>query len=281
VLGRFVAPAGAPVDLSLLSWNVLADAVAQGSFTRSPPDCLPWEARRERLLAGILEHEGLDGPPDVVCLQEVDHHEDWFAPQLAAVGYEGRFAPKAPGRDGLSLFWRRDRLALSRAEEVRYVEPGTGAPQSQLALLAELRAGDRTVVVATTHLKAKPGFEEVRRAQGEQLLRALEAFRPAGAPLLLAGDFNDVPGSPVHALVEGALGLRGAYAALEGSEPRWTTWKVRAAGEVCRTIDYVWAAGLTPTAALTIPDDAAVGPERLPSWACPSDHLSLLAGFAW
>ncbi len=101
--------------------------------------------------------------------------------------------------------------------------------------------------------------------------------------MIVGGDWNDVPGSLAHAAVtEHPLGLASAYAALDGAEPAWTSWKVRAAGEVKRTIDYVWfeRSTLRPVATLGIPDDGAVGAARLPSWQYPSDHLALVVRFA-
>ena len=39
---------------------------------------------------------GSSGPPDVLCLQEVqaDHYAEWWEPELAAAGYTGHFAVK-------------------------------------------------------------------------------------------------------------------------------------------------------------------------------------------
>ncbi len=55
--------------------------------------------------------------------------------------------------------------------------------------------------VAVLHLKAKEGFEDVRVRQGATLLHAIREFMGGQeVPLVVAGDFNDVPTSLVYKL---------------------------------------------------------------------------------
>ncbi|MDA1266617.1 MAG: endonuclease/exonuclease/phosphatase family protein [Planctomycetota bacterium] len=262
-----------PLTFSLLQWNTLADGLAQGSFPAAPPASLAWSARGQRLLEELeLPEIGL---PDVICLQEVDHYSDHFEPALRERGYAGIFAPKSKGRDGCALFVRGERFVLADHRVLRYRDGETGEFQTQLAILAELwcRSSGARVEVATTHLKARPGFEDLRAAQARQLRAALG---PRGA-CVVAGDFNDVPGSRAHAAI---VGLGCPYEDLDAA-PEWTTWKIREA-ELRRTIDYLWyrRGALRPSAVLSIPSDDQVGAARLPSWQYPSDHLSLAAVFA-
>ncbi|MCA8921980.1 MAG: endonuclease/exonuclease/phosphatase family protein [Planctomycetes bacterium] len=278
-------PAGAN-DFSLLSWNVLADGLAErGGFVRAPQEALSWESRRGSILEQVLSAEHTGVGPDLVCLQEVDRFGDAFEPTLHARGYSGAYVAKADGRDGCCVFWRRARFSLRWTRSLRYLG-ADGRNGTQVALLAALldRERDAPLLVATTHLKAKVGNEAEREGQARQLRRAVLAEGGRLGPragLIVAGDFNDVPGSLAHAAMLAGGELSSAYAACAGSEPDWTTWKVRADGEVCRTIDYVFCGGpLRPTAVLEPPPRAAIEPERLPSWRYPSDHLSLLVRFA-
>ncbi len=261
-------------DLTIVQWNVLADWAAFGSFDRAPTDSLPWDVRGPRVLT-LLE-DGLPQPPDVICLQEVDQHDD-LAEALCARGYAAEFVPKEEGRDGCSMFVRAATHALVATQTVRYREPD-GTPHSQLALIAQLRnlADGGIIQVATTHLKAKPGHEELRLRQVEQLIAGLDA----SLPTIVTGDFNDVPGSLAHAHV--ATHLRSAYADVLGAEPAWTTWKVRGDEETRRTIDYVWYSEphFRALSCLDLPAEDRVQPERFPSWQYPSDHLSLAVQFA-
>ena len=118
------------VDLRVVQFNVLADGLSGrdtklGGFDSAPKECLKWEARRERLLEEVFRHPG--PAPDVICLEEVDHFDDWFMPQLSKRGYRGFFLKKpkspclktAPGsglEDGCALFCREATVAVARVE---------------------------------------------------------------------------------------------------------------------------------------------------------------------
>lgn len=62
--------AGAPPPLRVLSWNILADGLAQhGDFVNAPPEVLAWEYRLPRIVREIAEAR-----PDIVALQEANHY---------------------------------------------------------------------------------------------------------------------------------------------------------------------------------------------------------------
>lgn len=279
---RALHGAPTPDGFSLLTWNVLADYLAEsGGFTRAPAESLRWDARGAQLIAQVLDGEGRGATPDLVCLQEVDRFAEFEAP-LHAAGYSGAWVGKAAGRDGCCVFYRRERFALRWVRPLRYLN-AEGRNATQVALLLALldrRRDDAPLLVATTHLKAKVGHEAIREAQAQQLraacLTAAAELGP-GVGVVVCGDFNDVPDSPAHRALRAGDQLESAYVACAGAEPDWTTWKVRAAGEVRRTIDYVFTnRALRPTAVLLPPPADAIDAARLPGWRYPSDHLSLL-----
>jgi len=83
--------------------------------------------------------------------------------------------------------------------------------KKKIAILVKLRLieeedGERKgIIVATTHLKARVGFEELRLQQGHALLQRIHEFVQSDDqakewPVVITGDFNDVPGSPVFQL---------------------------------------------------------------------------------
>eukprot|EP01121_Diplochlamys_sp_Union-15-3_P014260 TRINITY_DN4520_c0_g1_i1.p1 TRINITY_DN4520_c0_g1~~TRINITY_DN4520_c0_g1_i1.p1 ORF type:complete len:173 (-),score=17.92 TRINITY_DN4520_c0_g1_i1:18-476(-) len=145
------------------------------------------------------------------------------------------------------------------------------------------------ICVATTHLKAKVGFEKTRLEQGQYLLNEITKFNSSKFPLIICGDFNDIPESPVCLLfaqnapieVDGKtyshhLPLK----SIHSSAPSYyTTYKKREV-EVCRTIDYIWYSSdsLTVTHTLSIPLLTEL-PERLPASYYPSDHLAISCKF--
>lgn len=75
--------------LRVLSWNTLADGLAQlGRFSRCPERALAWPRRLQLLLREI----GRSGA-DIACLQEVNRPGD-LEPPLRRAGYDGAFWAK-------------------------------------------------------------------------------------------------------------------------------------------------------------------------------------------
>eukprot|EP00243_Klebsormidium_subtile_P010882 TRINITY_DN5960_c0_g1_i1.p1 TRINITY_DN5960_c0_g1~~TRINITY_DN5960_c0_g1_i1.p1 ORF type:complete len:339 (+),score=33.97 TRINITY_DN5960_c0_g1_i1:172-1188(+) len=165
-------------QVRILTWNTLADGLAQhGDFVKVPSKLLDWESRAPLLLRE-LEEAGAD----VICLQEVNHFDDCFLPKLEKLGYSGRFQPKilSPsarfgyGADGVALFYKSSRFEMRGYETLQFVDPN-GENMSQCALLCRLRdlqTGDQ-MLLATTHLKAKTGADNdaTRAIQIKQLLK--------------------------------------------------------------------------------------------------------------
>lgn len=155
--------------------------------------------------------------------------------------------------------------------------------------------------MAVTHLKARSGWEWLRSAQGADLLGHLQnliqkhsggpagapGVDPADTPLLICGDFNAVPSEEVYRhFTLSPLGLDSAYKKLSRdglTEPKYTTWKIRPTGECCTTLDYIWYTRdkLSVQAVLDLPTEEEIGPNRLPSFNYPSDHLSLVGDFSF
>jgi endonuclease/exonuclease/phosphatase family metal-dependent hydrolase len=84
--------------------------------------------------------------------------------------------------------------------------------QSQVAIIGLFlhKASKQHVLVATTHLKAKPGFEERRAKQGASLLAKIHsvvtaASLPKSPFIVVGGDFNDTPDSFVASLFRGSV----------------------------------------------------------------------------
>ena len=141
--------------------------------------------------------------PDIITMQEVDHYDDFFRPELRRLGYLGLFAPKplsaclvvSNSSDGCAIFVRESKfrmissesltLALTRAkmddegdlnEEDIYIRA-----QNQVALIAVLefipnprQQGARMqlkdpplLIVSTTHLKSSRSATAERYRQKE------------------------------------------------------------------------------------------------------------------
>ncbi|KAL0280748.1 UNVERIFIED_CONTAM: hypothetical protein PYX00_001957 [Menopon gallinae] len=272
----------------VLQWNVLSQCLGKNHdcFVESAEGVLDWPARRIMMLQEIIQYN-----PDVICLQEVDHFR-FLEAALGSIGYSGKFfeKPDSPclyladnnGPDGTAVFFRKSKFELisshTRILEVWRIQSN----QVSLACLLRERSTGEEICVAATHLKAKAGalLATLRDNQGKDLLNWLSTVSD-GRPIVLCGDFNAEPTEPVYmSTTTHSLGLRSAYC-VDGEEPRYTTWKIRAEGEICHTIDYIFHSGrLSPAALLEFPDEETIGPARVPSLHYPSDHFSLVADFS-
>lgn len=299
-------------SIRIMQWNILAQALGEGKdgFVRCPLEALNWQERKYLILEEILTYR-----PDVLCLQEVDHYYDTFQPIMSSLGYSGTFLAKpwSPcldveqnnGPDGCALFYRRSRFSLQATSHLRL--SAMMLPTNQVAIVQTLTctATGRQFCVAVTHLKARSGWERLRSAQGADLLQRLRSITSQGAaaaaaaaasqdrataggiPLVVCGDFNAEPREEVYRRFSSSpLGLNSAYKLLSSdgqTEPAYTTWKIRPSGESCSTLDYIWYShdALSVDGLLDIPTEEQIGPDRLPSYHYPSDHLSLVCDLSF
>ncbi|KAM3612748.1 uncharacterized protein V6R79_013806 [Siganus canaliculatus] len=292
-------------SMRIMQWNILAQALGEGKdgFIRCPLDALNWHERKYLILEEILTYR-----PDILCLQEVDHYYDTFQPIMASLGYHGSFLAKpwSPcldveannGPDGCALFYRHSRFTLQATDHLRL--SAMMLPTNQVAIVQTLNCQEtgQQLCVAVTHLKARSGWERLRSAQGADLLQRLHNITSrthnsqreavsSSIPLVVCGDFNAEPTEDVYRRFSSStLGLNSAYKLLSSdrqTEPAYTTWKIRPSGESCSTLDYIWYShnALCVECLLDIPTEEQIGPDRLPSYNYPSDHLSLLCDISF
>ncbi|XP_053487815.1 nocturnin isoform X1 [Ictalurus furcatus] len=282
-------------QIRVMQWNILAQALGEGKdgFVRCPMEALVWSERKYLILEEILTYR-----PDIVCLQEVDHYYDTFQPMMSSLGYQSSFCPKpcSPcldvcgnnGPDGCALFFSRERFRLLHVNHLRLSAMALKTNQVAVVATLQCQVTGRVFCVAVTHLKARSGWETFRGAQGANLLQQLKAILSAqqdeNVPLFVCGDFNAEPGEEVYRrFMNSPLGLDSAYRTLSSAEPSYTTWKIRPSGESCTTLDYVWFSrhGFSVDGVLSMPSEEQIGPDRLPSYHYPSDHLSLVCDFSF
>lgn len=172
------APAAEDVSPSLrvLNWNIRR---CQG---------LDGKSDIERTAKVILEQK-----PDIVMLQEVDNRcrRSGSVPQAEALGRLtgmhhafGKAMDHDGGGYGLAL------LSRTPLEDVKILPlPGEGEPRIVFMATTTTPLGKATV--ATLHLDHQ---QDARRLAQAQV--AAEALLKSPHPVILAGDFNDRPGSP-------------------------------------------------------------------------------------
>ncbi|XP_053711500.1 nocturnin-like isoform X1 [Synchiropus splendidus] len=283
--------------IRVLQWNILAQALGEGldCFVHCSLEALSWSRRKYLILEEILTYR-----PHILCLQEVDHYYDTLQPVLTQLGYSSTFCPKpwSPcldvegnnGPDGCALFFDESRFEFVERVNTRLCAMRIPTNQVAVVMVLRCRTTGRCVCVAVTHLKARAGWEWLRSSQGADLLRQIQnVLQKHGkdTPLLICGDFNAVPSEEVYRHFSTCpLGLDSAYKKLSKdglTEPRYTTWKIRPTGECCNTLDYIWYTQntLQVNAVLDLPTEDQIGPNRLPSFSYPSDHLSLVCDFSF
>ncbi|DBA89559.1 hypothetical protein WJX79_010338 [Trebouxia sp. C0005] len=225
-------PAG---KFTALTYNLLADLYA--SVDAHGHCCqqwaLSWQYRKQNLLKELLTYKA-----DILCLQEVqsNHFDNFLAPELQKAGYTAIYKRKTTelytgssyAIDGCATFFKRDKFALVKKYEVEFNKAALSLSDSipadqkkaalnrllkdNVALIAVLEALDppqleganrrQLICIANTHIHANPELNDVKLWQVHTLLKGLEKIAAsADIPMLVAGDFNSVPGSAAHSLL--------------------------------------------------------------------------------
>jgi len=196
-----------------MTYNTLADYLAdrhrQELYRRIPRAFLEWSYRCELIIAEILFHQ-----PDVVCLQEVDHMED-FQRGLEPHGYKGYYTKRTNDRqDGCAIFWQASKLELAAASGMEFQDHDL---RDNVAQIAQFRctlppaAGcdggapqppqEFDILVANTHLLFNPKRGDIKVAQLRLIMDQLRARMDSTASptvAVLVGDLNCEPGSAIY-----------------------------------------------------------------------------------
>ncbi len=272
-----------------------------GGFTEipNPEISLNFSLRRWRLMEILLAgHYDFD----ILALQELDRYHAFFHPLMIIGGYKGIFVPKPYSpcvqcgwySDGCAFFWKEGIFKV--VEDIS----GTYDVGSQVFLitLMEHIESARLIIFATTHLKAGKGrvMEEMRTAQCEQLLNAIQCFargisNKSGVlidkiPIILLGDFNsDIreEKSCINTILRQTNPLmKSTYKIDPPQDHLYTTWKTRGSMTSKRIIDYIFysgSRGIQCTNVLDTPRDDDLEETLFPGFRYPSDHLALGATF--
>lgn len=318
------------MTVAVATYNLCSSAL--GDTTQYPlcdPVACSVEHRRNLITKKI---EGEMARSRIICLQEVC--TEWlFTVQQCAREYfynvvHVLYGPERNGRMGvaiaypMSLYYRTEEHIVHPLETYKgqFEESvdWTDGPlkiaceknNALVALLLEERASGMTFVVATYHVPVATKMRSIMMLHTIEAL--LEAHKFAGGrPLILAGDFNTLPGDPEYTLVTkgttdpadaekwGAemklqsgcfvfsdpkrFRLTSAYNALHGAEPAYTnhacsSWRGKPADWFTGTIDYIF---MSPhwrcIATNDMPNTKPGEKDPMPTLTEPSDHLLLSA----
>ncbi len=140
--------------------------------------------------------------PDVVCVQEAPRFLRWRS-KCAALARESGLVVVGGGRVcGANLLLSRLAVEVHGTRDVAFSKD-RGLHQRGTALALLSLRGSR-FVLGGTHLDYLPDAGEPRLRHARELHEAIDGFvAPQEAPSVVAGDINDLPGSPTWQLLEG------------------------------------------------------------------------------
>ncbi|MCB1906102.1 MAG: endonuclease/exonuclease/phosphatase family protein [Rhodocyclaceae bacterium] len=259
---------------TVASYNVLANAyLVRRRYRNSPPELL----EPSRRIAALVEHLCALGA-DLMCLQEVEPASfRAIDARLSALGYVGRLVPKGQARpDGCASFVNTTTLDLIADGRHEYEDGGEGrASSGHIAQFLLLGHHGRRLGIANTHLKWDSPALPAQHRYGPRQMRELLAQRERQAPhcdaWLVCGDFNAPPASAVTQLLA-AASLHDAHAGVSPAatcNPNGRT----------ETIDFIFHGSTLAAEPRALPPIADDTP--LPGPGQPSDHVAVVARFAW
>ncbi len=233
-----------------------------------------WEARRDLLVQTIRRAD-----PDVFGTQELFKGQgDYIVAGLPQYAWFGRGRRGDDGDEHMGVFYRKDRLRAVESGDFWLSDtPGVAGsiswgnlyPRMVTWALFERLADGRRFYFFNTHFPYREQDGQARtRAAG--LIAQRLAELPQGVPVVLTGDFNDVPDSDAYRTLAATL------------QDAWTTARRRSGpaatfhdftGKADRRIDWVWSKGLQARRVRTLTDQR--------NGRYPSDHFPVRVDYRW
>ncbi|KAG9481706.1 hypothetical protein GDO78_010768 [Eleutherodactylus coqui] len=158
--------------------------------------------------------------PQILCLQEVqdDHYREQVQPSLSALGYSCHYKRRTGRKtDGCCTCFKAQRFTLLAESHVEFFRPAIDVLNRDnvglvLLLQPQLLEGTQDgcaaptpLCVANTHLLYNPRRGDIKLAQLALLLAEVDKLsrNPDGSrcPIILCGDLNATPDSPIYQLV--------------------------------------------------------------------------------
>jgi len=275
-----------PEALSVLSWNLLAEAnVSKTWLPYVADEHLNWDNRKENIVNHVLEIN-----PDIFCAQEVEkrYYDEYFEPRLTVAGYTGVYKKRPNTRvDGLALFYKTNKFNLKAYHDIDFNVLANKFNDSKylvdrIALLSVLESTESDVnpqkfLIASTHIWWDREAYDIQYGQVDMLVNEVEQIaEKENLPVVVCGDFNTFPGSSLYHHLSGSkLKLHSAYNhySPDGSIPI-TQFSSKSGLFVC--VDYIWFSSKhwKISRLLDLPD-ASIRPKTLPAKEWPSDHFSI------
>uniref|UniRef100_A0A8C5QDJ8 Endonuclease/exonuclease/phosphatase domain-containing protein n=1 Tax=Leptobrachium leishanense TaxID=445787 RepID=A0A8C5QDJ8_9ANUR len=208
-------------DFSVMSYNILSqDLIDQHPhlYSHCAPFNLTWDYRWQIILQELQHWDA-----DVLCLQEIQeaHYKEQMLPSLSAMGYSCHYKRRTGSKtDGCCTCFKSSRFALLCESHVEYFLPGIHVLNRDnvglvLLLCPILQEGLKEessyhpVCVANTHLLYNPIRGDIKLAQLALLFAEVDRMSKTSDgnhhPIILCGDLNATPGSPLYRFIRNGI----------------------------------------------------------------------------
>ncbi|XP_049724316.1 protein angel homolog 2 isoform X4 [Elephas maximus indicus] len=208
-------------DFSVVSYNILSQDLLEDNshlYRHCRRPLLHWSFRFPNILREIKHFDA-----DVLCLQEVqeDHYGTEIRPSLESLGYHCEYKMRTGRKpDGCAVCFKHSKFSLLSVNPVEFYRPDIPLLDRDnvgLVLLLQPKvpcAASPAICVANTHLLYNPRRGDIKLTQLAMLLAEISsvAHQKDGSfcPIVMCGDFNSVPGSPLYSFIkEGKLNYEG------------------------------------------------------------------------
>lgn len=210
-----------PFDFTVMSYNILSQDLLEDNsslYSHCRRPYLFWNYRLPNILRELRDMNA-----DILCLQEVqeDHYQEQIKPSLESLGYVCEYKARTGSKpDGCAICFKSDKFDLNLAKPVEYFRRNIALLDRDnigLVLMLQPKTGGKdapAICVANTHLLYNPRRGDIKLTQLAILLAEITEvtqIQDGGVcPIVLCGDFNSVPGSPLHQFIrEGTLHYEG------------------------------------------------------------------------
>jgi mRNA deadenylase 3'-5' endonuclease subunit Ccr4 len=242
----------------IIHWNALADSLSDG-FPHVDKSLVTWQHRKPLIINNVMKEMA-----DIICLVEIDEkHQDIFDELMP--DYTRYYVKKNSddNQEGCMVLINTKRFNVLNQSSIQMLDK-----RSQIAIIMKLQDVSNGYIfnLVSTHLKAKPGFEETRLEQCKSIMDVIQ-----DEDCVFCGDFNDVPDSLFYNYLTKECGFKDVY---QNTDREYTTCKKRAE-LVCRVIDYIFIRSkqLDSTKTIDAPNLKELPEIGLPSEKYPSDHV--------
>ena len=253
------ATAGAPLRVMTFNVRVPADIGINA-----------WTNRRDLMVQVIKTQH-----PDVLGTQELTEEQgEYIAAHLPGYAWFGQGREGGSKGEHMGVFYRTDRLEVLRSGDFWLSDtpdvPGSktwGQPYPRMVTWAHfrLRDGDDTFDYFNTHFPYREEDVRARTLSADELLQWISKL-PSTARVVLTGDFNTTPASPIHTKLTQTL-LDAWTGAASRSGPAKTFHDFT--GKADRRIDWILTRGFSVRNIRTVTTHEGA--------RYPSDHFPVVA----